>query len=191
MTNRDYTKCLRVLSGGPNPSAGGGWRIGNPYVTLGVPRGRMGGNTMELVIEHLQAHAVLYFFGTLIVLPLAIFFHRWLVPILQWALEIAIYMTGVHIATHFTTALVAWFRRESSSEYLAGREFVDWGTPLLRFWDIEAYDPVGIFYFELAALLALTYLVLKIRPMKVQKPPSAAHARSQRRSANRNPRARR
>jgi hypothetical protein len=146
---------------------------------------------MEIVITHLQDNAVLYFFGAVILVPLFVFFHRWLVPILQWAIEIAVYMTGVHIVTHFSTSLAAWFRRESSSEYLAGREMVEWGTPLLRFWDIEAYDPVGIFYFEVAALLVLTYIVLKIRPMKVQKPPSAAHKRSQRRSAARDPRARR
>ena len=146
---------------------------------------------MDIVITHLQDNAILYFFGVLVAVPVLFFFHRWLVPILQWAIEIAIYMVGVHVATHFTTALVAWFRRESSSEYLAGLESVQWGTPLLKFWDIEAYDPVGIFYFELAVLVGLTILVLKIRPFKVQKSQSRAHTRSQRRSAARGSRARR
>lgn len=142
---------------------------------------------MEVVITHVQTHAVAYFFGGVALVPLFFFFHRYLVPVLQWAIEIAIYMVGVHVVTHYVTALVAWFRRESSSEFLAGREFVNWSTPLLRFWDREAYEPIGIFYFEVAALVCITVLVLKMRPMKVQRSQKAAHDRSARRSMRRRP----
>lgn len=146
---------------------------------------------MEAVIEHLQDNAVAYVFGLVVVVPIVIFFRRWLVPIFQWMIEIAIYATGLHVAVHFVTALIAWFQRAASSEYLETGEGVDWSTPLLQFWDMEAYNPVGIFYFEVAVVIGITILVIKIRPFRVQRSQSAAHNRSQRRSVNRNPRARR
>lgn len=146
---------------------------------------------MDAVIAHLQDNAVPYAFALLVVVPVLLFFWRWVLPVVQWSIEIAVYMTGVHIATHFATALIAWFQRASSSEYLATGEGADWSTPLVHFWDMEAYNPVGIFYFEGVVLVLLTVLVLRMRPFKVQRSQSAAHTRSQRRTANRNPRARR
>ncbi len=121
------------------------------------------------IIDHFGEHWLLYVIGAAVLLPPMIIWQKYVTPVIFWAVEVLIYTTILHIMTHYVTSFVSWFTNESSSEALAGGASVQYETPLLEFWDMSAYSPVGILYFELAMMGVFTYLVLKFRPFKVQR----------------------
>ena len=126
---------------------------------------------MNAVIEHLQQHLIPYI---VLAVGLIIFIfatRRYSIPIIQYALEVTIYCAGMHLVVWAVTNGAAAFKRASSFKALAADREADatWTTPLLRFWELDKYDPAWISKFEMVAIAIIVYLVWKLRPMKIQK----------------------
>lgn len=126
---------------------------------------------MNAIVEHLQQHLYAY---VALAVGLSIFVYatrRYSLPIIQYALEVAIYCGFMHIIVWCITNGAAAFKRASSFKALASDRENDatWTTPLLRFWEMDKYDPHWIARVEMVAVALIIILVYRLRPMKIQK----------------------
>jgi hypothetical protein len=119
------------------------------------------------VIQHLEEQWVYYAAGLAALVLIVTVFRRWALPALMWLLEFALYAVGLHIITSGVVRLARWFKYKSTMPQNIPEE-PNWHTPFLRFWDYENYRPQGILWFEIIALAALGFILLKMRPMKTQ-----------------------
>jgi len=126
--------------------------------------------TVDQITAHFQEYAAYYGIGALVLLPIIFFTRRFSVPAILWSVEIAIYFIIFHVFLHGLVLTVRWFNKESQMKFLV-EEKTDpgWTTPLLEFWDRSQYNPEWIIYLEGAFLLGIILLVIRMRPMKVQK----------------------
>ena len=130
---------------------------------------------MNAVIEHLQQHLIPYI---VLSVGLIIFIYstrRYSVPIIQYALEVTIYCAGMHLVVWAITSGAAAFKRASSFKVLAADREAEarWTTPILRFWELDKYDPQWVSTLEMVFVGIIVFLVWRLRPMKIQK---ATHA---------------
>lgn len=126
---------------------------------------------MNAVIEHLQQHLVPYI---VLAVGLIIFIYatrRYSVPIIQYALELVIYCGAMHLIVWAIAGGAAAFKRASSFKALAADRELEatWSTPLLRFWELDLYDPRWVSKLEMVFVAAIVFLVWRLRPMKIQK----------------------
>ncbi len=111
---------------------------------------------MELVLEHLKEHAVLYGLGAACILPLIFVTKRWSVPFILYTVEIAVYFTMMHVLIWTLVRLAVWFKDKSSMRALR-EDGVTEGTPDWLMW------------FELVLAAIIVGLVMRYRPMKTQR----------------------
>lgn len=127
-----------------------------------------------MVADHIQDHQKAYILGVVLAVPAIFFTRKWSIPLFLYAVEICIYFALMHVFVHGLVALTGWFKENSSMRALRkdGRplDAVDWTTPLVRFWNNEAYDPQWVAYMELAFVAIIVLLVFKFRPLRTQKP---------------------
>ncbi len=123
---------------------------------------------MDIVLGHFQDFWIWYAAAAAVLIPMVFFTRRYSVPVLLWAVEYVVYCGLFHIVMHFFVMLVVWFKLETTPHY---KDKIDpgWQTPLLAFWERAEYEPVWIFYVEIVFLILLLGLMIRIRPMKVQK----------------------
>jgi len=128
---------------------------------------------MDVVLEHLKEYYVAYVVVVICALPVLFFTRKWSVPIILYAIEVAIYLGLMHLAFFLLVRLTRWFKENSSMRALRedGRpvDAPEWGTPLLEFWKREAYDPSWIIWVEVAVAVLIVFLVWRYRPMRVQR----------------------
>lgn len=126
---------------------------------------------MNAVMEHLQQHLIPYI---VLAVGLTIFVfatRRYSVPIIQYVLEVLVYCAGMHILVWAVASGAAAFKRASSFKALAAdREAAaTWTTPILRFWELDKYDPLWLSKLEMVLVAVIIFLVWRLRPMKIQK----------------------
>lgn len=126
---------------------------------------------MDQLIASIQENWAGYAVVTALVLPIVYFTRKYTLPAIQWAVELVVYMTGLHLLIHYVVALTAWFQFESQMKMLVEEKVhMGWQTPLLYFWKMELYKPGWLFYLEAVALVLIIAAMFRYRPMKVQKP---------------------
>lgn len=125
---------------------------------------------MEALLAHFQENAVGYGVGAVFFLVAIYFTRQWTLPIIQWGVELCIYMTAFHVVLHYIIKVAAWFNYESQMKMLKDERVpTGWQTPLVEFWNRELYDPAWIYWLEVAFLVAALGLMIRYRPMKTQK----------------------
>ncbi|HEX72429.1 MAG TPA: hypothetical protein ENN65_03840 [Candidatus Hydrogenedentes bacterium] len=128
---------------------------------------------MDAVTAHLSEHYLYYIIGAAALLPVLYLTKRWSAPLVFYTLEIAVYLGLMHLVMWGLVGLTRWFAENSSMKALRedGKpiDAPDWGTPLLEFWQQEAYQPGWVYYVEIVAALLIIVLVWRYRPMRVQR----------------------
>lgn len=124
---------------------------------------------MERFAEYLPENWEVYAAFLLILLPIVVVFRKQMLPVLQWIIEIGIYMVIVHFLLHGVARLAAWFKTESQTYVIEERQRYAWTTPIRQFWDRSLYNPEWLFWFELVLLAFIMFIVFKYRPMPVQR----------------------
>jgi len=126
---------------------------------------------MEAVIAHLQHLWPYYALGVVVAVPLLWLTRTYSLPFLQFVLEFVVYSGIVHIVLHGIIRLAAWFRYESQMKFLEKDKVrTGWMTPIIEVWNRDAYNPRWVFYFELVLAAVILFLMVRYRPMAVQKP---------------------
>jgi len=120
---------------------------------------------MSVILEHLQAHMVVYLIAVICILPAIVLSRRFSVPVLQFCMEVCIYWAILHTILHFFVKLAAWFRTESSFD----RTKIEWVTPLYKFWIPEAYAPQWLKYVEVGIFVAVLILTWYFRPIQIKR----------------------
>lgn len=124
------------------------------------------------VVERWQAYAITAAFA----LPLVVMLWRHIAPVLLPLLEIMVYMAGLQILLHGLVRVVRWFKLETAM-YHTDRVDPEWYVPVAEFWNRAAYNPEWLLYTQTAVLCLVTYIVLRHRPLRTQKPPKPAGKR--------------
>lgn len=124
---------------------------------------------MTLLLEHLQQNMFLYICILAVLTPVVFFTRRWSVPFLLFSVEYLIYCVLFHLLLHVLVALASWFQFESQVAAPKDKIRMTWTTPLDLFWQRDLYDPTSLFYFEIVAALVIMGLVIKFRPMAIQR----------------------
>jgi hypothetical protein len=125
---------------------------------------------MEALTDHFKEYSRIYIIIACS-LPFVYLLRRWVLPPILYAIEIAAYLTGMHVVIGGIIRFLVWFKEETQMDWADNlpKDSLSWTTPWLEFWNRKLYEPVGLFYFELAAALVIIFLVFKLRPMKTQK----------------------
>ena len=130
---------------------------------------------MDVLLAHVQENAVLYGVGVAFALPLVYLTRKYSVPAILYTVEYTIYACIMHLVVWMLVGATRWFKESSSMRALRedGKpiDTPEWGTPLLNFWDTDAYDPVVIWKVEVACLVVILLLMWRYRPMKIQRKP--------------------
>jgi hypothetical protein len=131
---------------------------------------------MELyagIQEHFTTYYVYWIVGAVIALPFILLTRKYSVPFILYSIEITIYLCGMHLVINVIIRLVRWFAINSSMKALrddgTSPDDPGWTAPLIEFWDHTAYNPGWIIWIELALAVIIIGLVIRYRPMKVQK----------------------
>lgn len=126
---------------------------------------------IEFWIDHFTEYYVTYIALLACVLPILYLTKAYSIPAMMYALELAIYFALMHVVVWGIVRVAFWFRQESTMRALSedGPDPSEaWRTPLLEFWQTEAYNPSWLLYVEAAFAIIILYLVIRYRPMKVQ-----------------------
>lgn len=125
---------------------------------------------MNAILDYARSHWAGCAFAAVLVLVALYWCRRYTIPALLLAVEFAVYCAVIHVVLHGVVRVAAWFKYESQMKFLVEeKEQVPWQTPLTRFWDTKGYDPAWMFYIELALLVGVIILMLRYRPMRIQK----------------------
>ena len=127
---------------------------------------------MDALQEHLREHYKLYVGIILVLLPPVVFFRRYSIPAILYAVEFVIYCLLMHSILGGVTRLVSWFKTESAMKRAFDR-LADtnpgWTTPFVHFYDRTLYNPTWLFYVEIVAVVGIVVLMWKYRPLRAQK----------------------
>ncbi len=106
-------------------------------------------------------------------LPLLYLVRQLILPVILWVGEAVLYTAALHLLLHGVVRTARWFKLESTM-YVNERADPGWYVPIAEFWNPALYNPDWLFYFQIAALCVITFLVLKHRPLKFQSKPVRA-----------------
>ena len=127
---------------------------------------------MDAVQEHLREHYKLYVGIFLVLLPPVVFFRRYSIPAILYAIEFVVYCALMHLLLGGVARLASWFKAESAMKRAFDRladSNPHWTTPFQHFYDRTLYNPKWLFYVECAATVAILVLMYKWRPLRAQK----------------------
>jgi len=128
---------------------------------------------MEVLAQHFSDWWRVYVVVAIVVLPVIIIFRRWAIPAILYAVELSIYLVIVHVLLSGVVRLAAWFKDQSTMKRARGltEQNFDpgWSTPVPDFWNLDAYNPHWLVFFELALAAGIVFLMWKYRPMQVQR----------------------
>jgi nitrate reductase NapE component len=140
-------------------------RRGAACVRLRGERDASGSRRMEGFATHIQDNWIAYAILVVCLVPVLYVFRDYTRPLIFHSFEVAIYMAIFHVVFHGGVRMAAWFRYESSFDKSIT---VDWTTPLIvGFWRQELYNPLWLYWAELAVLGLFIFIVWRFRPMKL------------------------
>ena len=130
---------------------------------------------MDALIANMQENAMLYGAIAVCLAPIIYVTRKYSVPVILYCVEFAIYALIMHVVVWVIVAVTRWFKESSSMRALdkdgIPEDAPEWGTPLVEFWDTEAYDPNWVWKAELVCLVLVLIVMWRYRPMKVQRKP--------------------
>lgn len=114
----------------------------------------------------------LLYLGYAVLVYSALYYTRdYVVPLVQFVVEVAIYLGCMHMLVHYLTRLAAWFSVNTSMAMTrpegVGPERVYWTTPLMRFWERDVYDPAWLLHLEAVAAVLIMVFTLRFRSLDV------------------------
>ena len=128
---------------------------------------------MEILTEHFQSYWMYYAIGVAVLLPPLIYFRRWSLPLIQYAVEYVIYLGLIHVGLATVVRVAGWFIDQSTMKRARGLVGEDyhpgWKIPLREFWNRELYNPVWLFYAEIVVAALLFVLMVRIRGIGAQR----------------------
>jgi len=128
---------------------------------------------MEILTEHFQSYWMYYAIGAACLLPPIIYFRRWSLPLIQYAVEYVIYLGLFHVGLAVIVLVAGWFKDQSTMKRARGLVGANynpgWETPWLEFWNRELYNPMWLFYFEIVVAVVVLVLMVRIRGIGVQR----------------------
>ncbi|MBI1319613.1 MAG: hypothetical protein GC168_11800 [Candidatus Hydrogenedens sp.] len=129
---------------------------------------------MDAIASHFQEYWLYWAVAAVLAAPIIFVTRRYSLPVIQYALESAIYMYIMHVIIGAVVRVASWFKTSSSMRALEedGRptDAVNWTTPFIEFWDKAKYDPEWIIYLEIGFAVVIVILVARYRPMKIHNP---------------------
>lgn len=125
---------------------------------------------MDALVTHFSENGAAYVVILVCALPIILLFRKYTFPVIQWTLEWIIYCGLFHVAVYLLVQIVRWFEYNTQMEMrVEERVYKDWATPLLEFWNYEAYKPTWIFWMELTVAVLFLLAMIRYRPMTTQK----------------------
>lgn len=127
---------------------------------------------MDAVLEHLQEHMAIYIVAAVVVLPLTYAFRQWTFPVIFHGLEGAFYFVCLHLVLGGMVRFFQYFKSETEMESALGTAGAraPFTTPMnLDLWQRELYEPEWLFYVEIGLILAIAYVVLRMRPVNYKR----------------------
>ena len=127
---------------------------------------------MDQVLEHLKEYYIAYALVAICLFPILYLTRRYSAPIIQYTIEIVLYLLCIHVALWLLVVVTKWFKEQSTMRVLADgspEPPPDWRIPLLEFWDREQFAPAWLFWVEIAAVVIVVGLVWRYRPLRIQK----------------------
>ena len=128
---------------------------------------------MDQVLEHLRANMTGYIILGVCLVPLLFLTRKYSIPLLMYAVEITIYFVIMHVVVWLFVGVTRWFKESSSMRALredgVPEGAPDWSTPLVEFWDKAQYNPEWVAWVEIVLAIIVVALVIKLRPLKIQR----------------------
>ena len=132
----------------------------------------MTGEEFLIAIQlHFQQNFKIYIGVLIVLIPFAIIFRRWSIPLTMYLVELSVYLTVMHVVLRSLLHLTAWFKDQSSMNkaFDTKSENPGWTTPLFEVWNRDAYYPAWVFYVEIGFLILVVVLMYRMRPLRPQK----------------------
>lgn len=123
---------------------------------------------MEAVIQHFQENLTAYIAFTVCMLPVLYISRKYSGPVIFHVAEMALYAVVFHMSFAGLVSFFSWFRDSSSFKNYdtSGALITDtFAVPVKEFWLKELYAPTGLYYFELAVLAVIAFVVVYYRPL--------------------------
>ena len=130
-----------------------------------------GDEFLTLIQSHFQQYFKIYIGVFIVLLPFAILFRRWSIPLILYFIELSVYLSIMHVVLRAFLHIAAWFKDQSSMNKAFGTtdENPGWTTPLFEVWDRNAYYPKWILFVEIGFLIVVVLIMYRIRPLRPQK----------------------
>jgi len=124
-----------------------------------------------MLVEHFQAYAKIYIGALVVLLPVIIIFRRWSIPLIQYVVELVIYLAIMHIVLWGFLHFASWFKDMSAMDKAFATDTVNpgWTNSLIEFWDRAGYNPPWIFYVEIVFAIIVVVAMYRVRPLRPQK----------------------
>jgi hypothetical protein len=133
---------------------------------------------VESLIAHFREFYGYYIMGVICVLPFIIVFRRVAVPAIMYLVELIVYAALFHCFTYVVVATASWFKDQSTMKRardLVGDDYnPGWSTPIPDFWNVDAYNPHWLIYFEGVMIFVIIALMWKYRPLRMKRPKKKA-----------------
>ena len=145
---------------------------------------------MDAIIQHLQEHMAIYVVAVVVVLPLLYAFRYWTFPVIFHAVEGVFYFACVHMVIAGLVRFFQYFKSQTEMENALGpgEAQAAFTTPVnFNFWQKDLYNPEWLFFLEIAAILGIAYVVLKLRPVNYKRKNRYQGKKAQGAKAKKNP----
>lgn len=132
----------------------------------------------------------IYVVAVVVVVPLLYAFRRWTFPVIFHSVEGVFYFVCVHMVIAGMVRFFQYFKSETEMENALGpgEQALAMTTPVnINFWQKDLYNPEWLFYFEIAVILGIAYVVLKLRPVNYKRKNRYKGKKAQGAKATKNP----
>lgn len=139
---------------------------------------------VEAVVEHFKTNYSIYIAVIICLLPVIFFTRKYSLPLILYTIETLLYLCIMHVTMWTLVVIAKWFKEQSSMKALHDPDRApDWQTPLVAFWQKEEYNPVWVYYAEIAFVFIVIFMVYRFRPPKVKRIPKRQSAQDRAKAA--------
>lgn len=125
---------------------------------------------MDTLVQHFSENWVAYVVILACAAPVILVFRKYTFPVIMWSVEWVVYCGLFHVAINLLVRLVRWFDYNTQMNMREEeRIYKDWATPLIEFWNREAYRPNWVFWLEILIMIGFLVAMIRYRPMTTQK----------------------
>lgn len=121
------------------------------------------------ILPYLKEYWLVIVIGVPLLIAIIVLTRRYSVPLIVFLIEFVVYSTVMHAVVHVGVRIFSWFKNTSSMKMVRDPDdYVDWQTPLLRFWDMDVYNPGWIIGLEAVFIIIILALMYRFQPLKPQ-----------------------